>query len=146
MVSLQNGALPRSARFRPARYRLRNAVARHCAISAAAPSPLGRTHVPHRHAIERGQVFEGHGRLSRGHTRWRRVCGTLAVLLPHASEWALLAVLALAVAPLAFIACLNPQLSAAPVTAIIVLLVPLITHATPLASALDRVYEVSVGA
>lgn len=72
--------------------------------------------------------------------------GAVAVLIPHSGEWALLAVLAIAVAPLAFISSLNPRFSAAPVTAVIVLLVPLITHATPLASAADRVVEVAVGA
>jgi uncharacterized membrane protein YccC len=41
---------------------------------------------------------------------------------------------------------MNPSLSAAPITAIIVLLVPAITHASPLASAIDRVIEVALGA
>jgi len=50
--------------------------------------------------------------------------GAIAVLIPHSNEIALLAVLALAVAPLAFIATLNPRFSAAPITAIIVLLLP----------------------
>jgi uncharacterized membrane protein YccC len=72
--------------------------------------------------------------------------GAIAVFVPHSSEFALLMVLALAVAPLALIAAMNPSLSAAPITAIIVLLVPAITHASPLASAIDRVLEVAVGA
>ena len=72
--------------------------------------------------------------------------GALAVLVPHSSEWALLTLLAIAVAPLAYAASVNPRLSAAPITAIIVLLIPLITNATPLASAADRVIEVAVGA
>jgi len=71
--------------------------------------------------------------------------GAIGVLIPHSSEIALLAVLALAVAPLAFIAAINPRLSVAPITAIIVLLLPAITHASPIASALDRVLEVAVG-
>jgi uncharacterized membrane protein YccC len=58
---------------------------------------------------------------------------------------ALLAVLALAVAPLAFIAAINPRFSVAPVTAIIVLLIPIMTHATPVASAVDRLMEVAIG-
>ena len=65
--------------------------------------------------------------------------GAVAVLVPHSNEIALLAVLALAVAPLALIAAINPRFSVAPITAIIVLLVPMITHASPIASALDRV-------
>ncbi len=71
--------------------------------------------------------------------------GAIAVLIPHASEIALLAVLALALAPLAFIATLNPRFSAAPVTAIIVLLLPEITHGNALSSAIDRVIEVALG-
>jgi uncharacterized membrane protein YccC len=67
------------------------------------------------------------------------------VLIPHSSEIALLAVLALAVTPLAFIAAINPRFSVAPITAIIVLLIPIMTHASPFASALDRVIEVALG-
>jgi uncharacterized membrane protein YccC len=72
--------------------------------------------------------------------------GIIAVMFPHASETALLAVLALAVAPLAFVAAINPSLNVAPITAIIVLLLPTITHGSPLESAIDRVLEVAVGA
>ena len=71
--------------------------------------------------------------------------GAIGVLIPHSSEIALLAVLAFAVAPLAFIAAINPRFSVAPITAIIVLLIPIMTHASPLASALDRVMEVALG-
>jgi len=71
--------------------------------------------------------------------------GAVGLLVPHSSEIALLAVLALAVAPLALIAATNPRFSVAPITAIIVLLVPTITHAGPIASALDRVFEVALG-
>ena len=71
--------------------------------------------------------------------------GAIGVLVPQANELGLLAALALAVAPLALLAAMNPSLSVAPITAIIVLLVPSITHATPIASALDRVLEVALG-
>src|SRR5579862_2713516 len=71
--------------------------------------------------------------------------GTLAILIPHESEWALLAVLALAIAPLAFIASFRANFNVLPVTAIIVLLVPSMQHVSPAASALDRVLEVTVG-
>jgi uncharacterized membrane protein YccC len=71
--------------------------------------------------------------------------GAIAVLIPHPNEWTMLAVLALAVGPLALLAAVNPRLRVAPVTAIIVLLVPTFTHATALASAIDRVFEVAVG-
>jgi uncharacterized membrane protein YccC len=71
--------------------------------------------------------------------------GAIGVLVPHSTEIALLAVLALAVGPLALIAALNPSLSVAPITAIIVLLVPTFTDASPIASALDRILEVALG-
>src|ERR1700756_2869788 len=45
--------------------------------------------------------------------------GGIAVLIPHSGESGLLALLVLAVAPLAFIASLNPSLNAATVTAVI---------------------------
>jgi uncharacterized membrane protein YccC len=72
--------------------------------------------------------------------------GAVAVLIPHSGEAGLLALLVLAVAPLAFIAALNPSLNAATVTAVIVLLVPSMSHGSPLDSAVDRVLEVTVGA
>ena len=72
--------------------------------------------------------------------------GAVAVLVPHHGEAGLLFVLVLAVAPLAFIAAINPSLNVATVTAIIVLLLPLMNHGDPLDSAIDRVLEVTVGA
>lgn len=71
--------------------------------------------------------------------------GAIGVLIPHSGEAALLAVLALAVAPLALVAAMNPSFSVAPITAIIVLLVPTFTHTSPVASAVDRVLEVLLG-
>jgi uncharacterized membrane protein YccC len=72
--------------------------------------------------------------------------GAVAVLIPHSGEAALLALLVLAVAPLALVAAINPSLNAAPVTAVIVLLVPTMSHVNPMDSAIDRVLEVMVGA
>jgi uncharacterized membrane protein YccC len=72
--------------------------------------------------------------------------GAIAVLIPHSGEAALLGLLVLTVAPLAFVAALNPSLNTATVTAIIVLLVPAMSHASPLDSAIDRVVEVTIGA
>src|SRR5467141_397927 len=72
--------------------------------------------------------------------------GGIAVLIPHSGEIGLLALLVLAVAPLAFIAAINPSLNAAIVTAVIVLLIPEMRHANPLDSVIDRVMEVTVGA
>jgi uncharacterized membrane protein YccC len=71
--------------------------------------------------------------------------GAIGVLIPHASEVALIGVLALAVAPLALIAAVNPRFSVAPITAIIVLVIPTMTHVSPFTSALDRVLEVTLG-
>jgi uncharacterized membrane protein YccC len=72
--------------------------------------------------------------------------GAIAVLIPHSGEGSLLALLVLAVTPLAFIAAINPSLSSATVTAVIVLLLPTMHQSNPLDSAIDRVIEVSVGA
>src|SRR6516162_4481477 len=71
--------------------------------------------------------------------------GALAILIPHDNEWALLAVLALAVAPLAFIAAFRANFNVLPITAIIVLLVPGMQHVSPTVSAIDRVLEVTIG-
>ena len=71
--------------------------------------------------------------------------GAIGVLVPHSNEIALLGVLAIAVAPLALIAAINPRFSVAPITAIIVMLVPMMTHASQIASAFDRVLEVALG-
>ena len=72
--------------------------------------------------------------------------GAITVLIPHSGELQLLGMLVLAVTPLAFIAALNPSLNAATVTAVIVLLVPTMGHLDPVGSAVDRVFEVAVGA
>ena len=71
--------------------------------------------------------------------------GLLAILIPHESEFALFAVLALAIAPLAFVAAFRTNFNVLPITAIIVLLVPSMQHVSPAASAFDRVLEVVVG-
>lgn len=72
--------------------------------------------------------------------------GAVAIVFPHDSEWALLAVLFIAVAPLALFAATRANMNVVPITAIIVLLVPTITHTTPFYSAVFRVVEVGVGA
>jgi len=71
--------------------------------------------------------------------------GALAILIPHESELALLGVLALAIAPLAFIASFRANFNVLPITAIIVLLVPGMQHVSPMASAIDRILEVTIG-
>jgi uncharacterized membrane protein YccC len=72
--------------------------------------------------------------------------GAIAVLIPHSGELELLALLALAVAPLAFLAAIKPSFNTAIVTSVIVLLLPEMRHAPALSSAIDRVLEVGVGA
>ena len=67
--------------------------------------------------------------------------GAIAMLIPHSGEGGLLALLVLAVEPMAFIGAINPSLSAATVTAVIVLLIPTMSHVSPLDSAIDRVME-----
>jgi uncharacterized membrane protein YccC len=72
--------------------------------------------------------------------------GAIAVLIPHSSEAALLGLLVLTVAPLAYLGSLNPSLTSATVTGVIVLLIPEMHHTSPLDSVIDRLIEVSVGA
>lgn len=71
--------------------------------------------------------------------------GAIVVLVPHSTDVSLLAVLALAVGPLALAAAINPSLTAAPVTAIIVLLVPEAMYSGPIDSIADRLLEVGLG-
>jgi len=69
----------------------------------------------------------------------------VATLIPHASELGTLAVLAVALAPLALLAAIKPSFTVAPFTAVMVLLVPMLTHVSPLESAYYRVIEVALG-
>jgi uncharacterized membrane protein YccC len=71
--------------------------------------------------------------------------GAVGTLVPHDSEMALLAALALAVAPAALVVAINPRYSAATFTAVMVFFGPTITHTGPIASAVERVIEVAVG-
>jgi uncharacterized membrane protein YccC len=72
--------------------------------------------------------------------------GAVAVLVPHTNEIGLLVALAVAIAPLAFVAAINPSFSVAPFTAVLVLLAPTIIHVSPVESAFYRVLEVALGA
>jgi uncharacterized membrane protein YccC len=71
--------------------------------------------------------------------------GAIAVLIPHHGEISLLIVIALAVAPLAFLAAVNPHFRVGPFTAVIVVLAATATHIGPLESAVYRVMEVALG-
>jgi uncharacterized membrane protein YccC len=72
--------------------------------------------------------------------------GAVAILIPHTTEFALLAVLMIAVAPLALYAALRPGMNVVPISAIIVLLVPFLNSGSPLDSAINRILEVALGA
>jgi uncharacterized membrane protein YccC len=69
----------------------------------------------------------------------------VATLIPHESELGTLAVLAVALAPLALLAAIKPSFTVAPFTAVMVLLVPTLTHISPVESAYYRVVEVALG-
>src|SRR3984885_15226064 len=71
--------------------------------------------------------------------------GAIAIRVPHSNDVSLAGVLALAVAPLAFLGGVYPSLSVAPLTGVLVLLVPRFVHVGPIESAVDRVLEVAVG-
>jgi uncharacterized membrane protein YccC len=71
--------------------------------------------------------------------------GTVAALIPHPTQIALAGVLAIAVAPLALLAAINPTFGAATFTGVLVLLVPGIANVGPVESAVYRVLEVAVG-
>jgi uncharacterized membrane protein YccC len=71
--------------------------------------------------------------------------GAVATLVPHNSEATLLLVLALAVAPMALLASLNPHFRVAPFTAVLVVLGSTATHIGPIGSAAYRVLEVGLG-
>jgi uncharacterized membrane protein YccC len=71
--------------------------------------------------------------------------GLVATLIPHTSELGMLAVLAISLAPLALLAAIRPSFTVAPFTAVMVLLVPMLIHGSPLESAFYRVIEVALG-
>ena len=69
----------------------------------------------------------------------------LGVLIPHASPASQALVLALAVAPLALAAAINPSFRVAPFSAVLVLLIGGAIGESPVASALTRILEVALG-
>lgn len=81
---------------------------------------------------------------------WGTIAGALygalvAITIPHATDIGLAFAIAAAILPLAYLAAVNPIFRVAPVTALIVLL-PIYGHAaSPLISALDRVFEIIIG-
>jgi uncharacterized membrane protein YccC len=71
--------------------------------------------------------------------------GAIGALVPHDNEVSLLVVLALAVAPLALLASVNPHFRVGPFTAVLVVLGTSATHTDPIVSAFYRVVEVALG-
>jgi len=71
--------------------------------------------------------------------------GFVGALIPHTNEITMMLALAVAVAPVALVAATNPRFRAAPVTAAMVFMAPTITHTGPIASAFERLTEVTVG-
>ncbi len=69
----------------------------------------------------------------------------IGVLIPHASAVAQALVLALAIAPLALAAAINPSFRVAPFSAVIVLLIGGELGESPIVSAVTRVLEVALG-
>jgi uncharacterized membrane protein YccC len=71
--------------------------------------------------------------------------GAVAAFVPHANEIALIGVLVIVVAPLALVGAIKPSFSVSTFTGVLVILVPAITHVTPIESAFYRVVEVAIG-
>jgi uncharacterized membrane protein YccC len=71
--------------------------------------------------------------------------GAVAILIPHESGLALLLTMVIAITPLALLAAVRPSMNVVPITAIIILLLPGLTHVSPFDSAVDRVLEVGLG-
>lgn len=71
--------------------------------------------------------------------------GAVAVLVPHTNDLSLAGVLAVVVGPLALLGAINPSLTAATFTGVLVLLLPGFAHVSPIESAVYRVLEVAVG-
>ncbi len=69
----------------------------------------------------------------------------IAALVPHTNDVSLLAALAIAVAPLALLAAINPSFRVGPLTAVIVVVGSSVTHAGPVELAFYRVLEVAIG-
>ena len=81
---------------------------------------------------------------------WGTIAGALygaivAIIIPHVTDVGLGIAIAVAILPLAYLAAINPMFRVAPVTALIVML-PIYGYAgNPLASAFDRVIEITIG-
>jgi len=71
--------------------------------------------------------------------------GAVAALVPHSSAVATAGVLAVAIAPLAYAAAINPSFRVAPFTAVLVLMISTQLGEGPIESAFYRTLEVAIG-
>lgn len=71
--------------------------------------------------------------------------GVVGAVFPHAGPIAIPVMLVIAIAPLALLAASSSRFSTAPFTAVMVLLIPTMTHVSALDSALYRAIEVALG-
>jgi uncharacterized membrane protein YccC len=71
--------------------------------------------------------------------------GAVALILPTGNVWLLGIAIAVSVGPLAFIAAIWRNFRAAPITAVIILIIPALQHASTFDSALGRVIEIAIG-
>jgi uncharacterized membrane protein YccC len=71
--------------------------------------------------------------------------GLIAALVPHGSPLSLALAIVLALFPLALLAAVKPAFRVAPITSLIMLLPPTGQAIGPLASAIDRVLEITLG-
>jgi len=69
----------------------------------------------------------------------------VALIVPTRNVWMLGVALTLSVAPLAFIAALRRDFRVAPITAVIVLIIPSLQHVNAFDEALGRVIEIAIG-
>jgi uncharacterized membrane protein YccC len=74
------------------------------------------------------------------------VFGTaVALIVPTGNVWMLGVALAVSVAPLAFLAAVRRNFRVAPITAVIILIIPALQHANAFDSAIGRVIEIAIG-
>ncbi len=69
----------------------------------------------------------------------------VGTIVPHADPVAMGLGLAIALAPLAFLAAVRPTFRFAPVTGVVVILVAPVQHLSPLESAINRITEIGLG-
>lgn len=69
----------------------------------------------------------------------------IALIIPTENVWMLGVALAVSVAPLAFLAAVRRNFRVAPITAVIILIIPALQHVNTFNSAIGRVIEIAIG-